>query len=114
MVFMANLSLKLSHSSFELEQLHIKGGLLAAKGCYLLLDARVLCLLESVVALHLLFDFEVLVGQGLAYFLGFQTQNALERFFLSSQHCYFFLMVVKFFGQLLDHFFEGADFALDV
>ena len=72
MVFVAYLGLQFSHSSFHLQELHIESGFLASEGSNLLLDARVLGLLESIMALHLLFDLEVFVRECFTHFLSLQ------------------------------------------
>ena len=69
---MTNLSLQFSHSSLKLQQLHIKSGLLASQSCNLLLNSRVFSFLESIVSFHFFFNFEILIGEGFAYFLCFQ------------------------------------------
>ena len=81
MVFVADLDLELSHSPLHFEQLHVEGGLFTPKCSNLLLNARVLGLLESVVTFHFLLDLEVLVCQSLAHFLCLELKHTLQRFF---------------------------------
>ena len=79
---MSDLHLQLGHSSLHLEQLHVEGSLLAPECSNLLLDARVLSLLESVVALHFLLHLEVLVSEGFAHLLCLQREYTFEGFLL--------------------------------
>ena len=65
----ANLEFELSHSTLQLQQLHVQGSLLALERSHLLLYSRVLGLLMRVVSLHFLLDLEVLIGQRLANIL---------------------------------------------
>lgn len=58
----SNLELKLSHSSFKFQQLHVKSCFLPLKRSNLLLYSRVFGLLMGIMSLHLFFDLEVLIG----------------------------------------------------
>ena len=101
--FLAHLELELGHTTLQLEQLHIQGGLLAAKGRHLLLQARILGLLMRVVTFHFFFNFKVFVGEGLADLLGLHGEDALERVLLRAEHLHLALVEVEFLCQLLDH-----------
>lgn len=83
-----NVEFNLSHAALQLNQLHVKGGLLSTQGGDLLLKATVLVLLVSIVALHFLFHLEVLVGEGLADFLGLESDHGLKSFLLAAENVY--------------------------
>ena len=106
-VVLTNLEFKFSHSSFQLEQLHVKGSLFASESSHLLLDARILSFLVSVVAFHFLFHLEVLIGESLPDFLSLQSEHALQGLFFATEHLHFLLVVVELFCQRLDHVLEG-------
>ena len=71
----AHLKFNFGHSALQLNQLHVKSGLLASERGDLLLQARVLGLLMRVVSLHFFLDLKVFVGEGLAHFLGLHSQH---------------------------------------
>jgi len=109
-----HLQFQLGHSSLELEQLHVEGGLLAAECRHLLLNARVLSFLMGVVPFHLLLDLEVLIGECLADFLGLEGKHTFESLLLTSEHLHLLLVVVEFLGESLDHVFQVDEFAFQV
>ena len=103
LVLLADLQLELGHSALQLQQLHVKGGLLASQCRHLLLQTRVLGFLMRVVSLHLLLDLKVLVSESLAHLLCLEGEHAFESILLGAEHLNFTLVVVQLFGKLLDH-----------
>ena len=61
----------------------------------------------SVVPLHLLLDFEVLVGHGLADVLSLHREHAFQSFLLRSEHLHLFLVVLEFISQLQNHLLKS-------
>ena len=57
-VIVTNLKLQLVHSPLQFDQLHVKSSLLSLECGNLLLNPCILCLLMSVVPLHLFLNFE--------------------------------------------------------
>ena len=100
---LADLELKLGHTALQLQELHIEGSLLATERRGLLLEARVLGLLVSVVAFHFFFDFEVFVGEGLANLLSLHGEDTLKCVLLRAQHLHLALMEVEFLSELTNH-----------
>ena len=84
MLTRAHLSLKVSHPSFELDNLHIESGLLAPECRDLLLISCVFLFLMCEMSLDVLLDLEKLVCEGLANVLGLQGQLALEACFFDT------------------------------
>jgi len=74
----SHIALNFGHASFQLNQLHVKCGLLAPQCSSLLLETTVFCLLVGLVTLHLLLDLEVLIGQCLAHLLRLQGDHLLQ------------------------------------
>lgn len=74
----SHIALNFGHASLQLNQLHVKSGLLAAQRSSLLLETTVLCLLVGLVSLHLLLHLEVLIGERLAHLLRLQSDHLLE------------------------------------
>ena len=101
--FLSHLKLELSHSALQLQELHVKGSLLTTHRSSLLLKARVLSFLVSIVAFHLFFDFEVFIGKSFANFLRLQGQYRLKRVFLGAEYLHLALVEVKFFSELANH-----------
>ena len=114
MFLVANLDLEFGHPPLHLQKLHVQGGLFTPECSHLLLNARVLSLLESVVAFHFLFDFEVFVCEGFPDLLCLEGKYTLERFLLGSEHLDLFLVIVELLSERFDHLLEGAYFTLNV
>ena len=98
----AHLALDLGHSALQLNQLHVQSGLLAFEGSHLLLQAAVFVLLVGVVALHLLLDLEVFVGEGLSDLLSLKGNNVFEGVLLSAEDSDLLLVHGKLVGQSTD------------
>jgi hypothetical protein len=81
----ADLSLEVFHPPFELNDLHVQGGLLAPECSNLLLVPSIFLLLTREVSLDVLFDLEKLVGESLADILGLKGKLALKLRFLDSK-----------------------------
>ena len=103
LVLLADLQLELRHAALQLEQLHVKGGLLASQCRHLLLETRILRFLVGVVPLHLLLNLEVLVCKRLSHLLGLKGEDAFKGVLLRAEHLNLTLVVVQLLSQLLYH-----------
>ena len=70
--------LERAHPPFELQHLHVQGGLLPPERGDLLLEACVLLLLMSEMPLDVFLDFEQLVCQRFSHVLRLQGQRLLK------------------------------------
>lgn len=94
------------HATFELQHLHVQGGLLTAEGSNLLLEARILLLLVRKVPLDVFLDLEELVGEGLSDVLGLKSEVLLEGGLLGGDRLHLRAVVGKLLLQRLDHFLQ--------
>lgn len=94
------------HATLQLYQLHVEGGLLTPERCHLLLETRIFILLVGIVALHFLFNFEVLVRQCLPNFLSLQSDHVLQSIFFLSQNCNLFFVNAQFISETSQVFLQ--------
>ena len=100
MSFVSYLHLQFGDSSLKTQQLLLKSCFLTLQCCDLLLDSAVLSLLEIEMSLHLFLNTNQLVGKTLLDISCFHSEHGLKSVFFWSEDLHFFLVIVKFGGDI--------------